>query len=229
MSYLIDRIKNYREKEQEIELMSEQIKEIQDKIISPINIEQEKEKKELEKLGNETFHFRLGDLIKSLSELTGIEEEKIYIHIDYNDIWIMKNSSVVDFDKREKKPLIHLIIASRKPHTFSVEKRNTHDFQYNFFFQSDFNEIQADGCTLLEHSYTIKDRFDGMSNLNIQTSLYLSNNHKEDIICHLQLKDLASSCENNNHFPKDLLLKAIQNIEKSKREKATKKVKQLKI
>lgn len=229
MSYLIDRINNFREKEQEIELISEQIKEIQDKIISPINIKQEKEKKELEKIGNEIFHFRLGDLIKSLSELTGIEEEMIYVHIDYNDIWIMKNSHLVDFEKREKKPLLHLIIASRKPHTFSIEKRSSHDFQYNFFFQSDFNEIQEDGRTLLEHSYTIKDRFDGMSNVNIQTSLYLSNNHKEDIICHLQLKDLASSFENKNHFPKDLLIEAIENIEKSKRENAIEKIKQLKI
>lgn len=229
MSYLKERMIQYREKEHKIELLEEQIKDIQDTMIKPKKKSQEKEESELRILGKETFDFRLGDLIRSLSELTGIEEEKMYIKIDYNDIWTMEDYKPIDFYKRGKKPLLRLTIASRKPHTFSLEKPKDNDFQYNFFFQSDFYELQADGRSLLEHSYTIKDCFDSISNLRIQTSLYISENQKEDIICHLKLKDLASSIDYNNHFPKDLLLQAVENIEVLKSKNARVKIKQLKI
>lgn len=229
MSYLKDRMNEYREKEFEIAVLEEQIKSIQENQILPIRKNQKKEKEELEELGKETFDFRLGDLIKSLSKLSGIEEESIYVHIDYNDIWTMKNFQPIDFYNRAKKPLLRLTIASRKPYTFSFTKPKENDFQYNFFFESDFQELQGDGHSLLEHSYTLRERFDGISKSKIQTSLYISDDNKEDIICHLNLRDLASSIEYKNHFPNDLLLEAIENIEKDKGENAIKKIKQLKI
>ena len=80
-------------------------------------------------------------------------------------------------------------------------------------FESDFNEPQADGKTLLDHSYTFKNYSDDLS----WPSLYIEKEDIMDILCHYKLSELAKLNMNSN---KNLLEEAIDNyIKKQERNK----------
>lgn len=229
MSNLEESVKSFKEKEREIEIIDNIIREIERTIIDPLKEEKERIIEEQEMLGKDSFDIRLGDLMDELSALTAIPKEKMYVDIDFNNIWTIEDYKPVDFYKREKKPFIKLTLASRPPQSFSIKEREINDFNYYLLFQSDFDETQADGKSLLEHSYTVRGRCEEIPCMRIETSLYLKDFNKEDIICHLKIRDLSSSFEHSQHFPKDLFLKALQNYEKRKREEQKPKIKQLKI
>ena len=228
MSYLEESVKEFKEKEFEIKIIEDRIREIERTMILPLKEEEKRIRAEKEVLGQEKFDIRLGDLMDELSLLTGIPKEEMYVYLDFNNIWTIEDYKPVDFYKREKNPYLNLTLASRPPHTFSIEDRQPNDFNYYFSFQSDFDEVQADGKTLLEHSYTKRGHCDRLPWLRIETSLYLKDSHKEDIVCHLKLWDLASSFEHNHHFPKDLFLRALQNHEEHKNDNSKENIKQLK-
>ncbi len=229
MSNLEESVKEFKGKENEIAEIEDRIREIERTMIEPLKEAKKRIIQEKEKIGKEIFDIRLGDLMDELSLLTGIPKEEMYLDLDFNNIWTIKDYKPIDFYKREKKPYLRLTIASRKPSNISSENLEQNDFQYFFSFQSDFDEIQADGESLLDHSYVIRGHCDGLPWLRLESSLYLSKYHIEDIICHLNLYGLASSFEHQDHFPKDLFLEALKNYEKHKREKAKEKIKQLKI
>lgn len=222
------RIKEYKDKEQEIDELDERIRELERRIILPLKREQEVCKKELQEIGKSSiFSISIQDLVRELSDLTGIPEEEIYVEVDYFEICTAEDYKKEDFLKQENKPLVKLIICSRNAYNMSNNNPQPGDFYYHLTFISDFNELQADGKSLMDHSYIISD-YGSLGSEHIKlTSLYIKKEDIMSIICHLNLNNIATSHEERYYYPKDLLAQAIENNERRKKEEAMAKIKRL--
>lgn len=210
---LKDKVRTYKAKEQEIISIQEKIRELERQYIIPLKEKQKQKQDALLQLGNqELVSISVGSLIKELSELTGIAENDMHLDIDYMDILSVKD--IMDrLNNQIKTPQLRLIISSKEPKDLTRAALENGDFYYYITFESDFNEPQADGKTLLEHSYTI-------DNLP-WTSLYLKKEDIMNIICHLKLSELAKLSTNSSE---NLLEEAIDNyLKKQERNKQKQK------
>lgn len=226
---LAEKMKAFEDKELERKQVDEEIHRLEQTLIQPLKDKRKIVTKELESLGQlSTINISVRDLIREISELTGISPEEIFVELDYFGIWSTKDYQKEDFVKNAKKPQLKLMLSNKRLHGGTIQNElKEGDFYYFLTFLSDFYEPQADGKSLIEHSYTIRDHADGLPWLRMQTSLYIKEEDVMNIICHFKLWDIATSTELSTRYPKKLLSQALQNYEKRQKEKSLEKIRKM--
>ena len=214
---LKDKVRTYKAKEQEIISIQEKIRELERQYIIPLKEKQKQKQDALLQLGNqELVSISVGELVKELSDLTGIKEENMHLDIDYIDMWTTKDIKE-SINNQVKKPQLRLIISSNEPKNLSKMALENGEFYYYLIFESNFSEPQFDGKTLLEHSYTLSKYTDNLS----WPSLYIKKEDIMNIICHFKLNELAKL---NTNSDINLLEEALDNyMKKQERIKIKKK------
>lgn len=168
--------------------------------------------KEIDYLGKDIISVKLGDLIKELSLLEGIDTSDIYTNIKAKPISFLKKHN-------EKIPeLINMIYNDYNTDWMVLLTGNpmAHEvlsFTYVIKLNSNLSDIQADGKTLLEHCI-VDVEYDMVSEkyyivLNIKKDI-------DDLILNIPLKYLARS-DTNEWYPNDLMIQAVINcVERNK-------------
>lgn len=173
---------------------------------------------EIDCLGKDTISVKLGDLIKELSLLEGIDTSEIYTNVKTKPIsFLNKHSENIS----ESISMIcsdyntdWMLLLTGKPTLCE-----SLSFAYVIKLNSSLNDIQADGKTLLEHCI-VDVEYDMVSE-----KYYIVLNIKKDIdnlILNIPLKYLARS-DTNEWYPADIMIQAVINcVEKSQEKEASK-------
>ena len=207
-----EQLKKYREKEKAIQSTQEMIRDIDKKMIAPLRAIEQKQKEELNKLGNqEVVSLSVRELIAELINITGVVSDDMYLDIDFIDMWTVQDV----LSKQDKKPQLRLVISSKDPKKMSKEDLENGEYYYCIAFEGDFYEPQADGCMLIDHSYTISNEYDDL----LWPSLYIKKEDIMDIICHFSLSEIERL---KMYLNSDLLTKALQNQIDNQEEKKVK-------
>ena len=202
-------IEDYRSKQNIIDKLNEDIREIEEMIELLRTIVKEKKEK-LGSFGNKIVaSVRLGDLLEELSKLTKIPVNDIYYEIN-TDIWANGTHGKNYFYDKKDSAGLSLTISSKESH--SAREIKDCLFYYDFiYFHTNFDEIQADGRPLIDHCDTVIHHYDDMPWKARYTALELKNTRDLDIICSFSLYDLADLNEYPFFHPRDLLKTAILN------------------
>lgn len=173
------------------------------KLIEQLNYQINIRRRELDML-QENAHFpvRLGDLIFELSNFSGLDIHSIDVSLKTNVMFLGSYNFVemVNLYKNSKKNYyIRMQIDSKETNGKDIK------FSYFSFLPIDFNAIQEDGKTLLEHcSLVTTEMFDGN-----YTEIVIDKDI-DDVILYFDLSYLQMN-ETVSWYPADLFTQVIIN------------------
>ena len=165
----------------------------------------------------ENISVSIGDIVKELSNLTGIDEDKIGIstttnigywgiyNLDYLVFLINSEDQRLGYYKYDKDKYYLVNIYAEKS-LYDYDKKR----KFNFYLKLklDLNEIQADGKTLLDHSREQLYFDDGRE--SHYTGIVIDKD-VENLNYKVNLVELENAIDTKDFYPSDLFKQAIIN------------------
>ena len=161
-------------------------------------------KQKLNNDGNAVCKVRFGDLLKSISKVSGVNIMDMNYSISFDVCYpgkynLLEVVNLMDKDKKTHLMLVSIIGSRDLNNVLKVP------FYYNFYFPIDLTKIQSNGKKLFNYCYTNSEYnfIDG----SYYTYLKLDNNIL-DIILEFKLKDLLKP-NSIEQYPMNLLINSI--------------------
>lgn len=200
--------------------------------LSPLKESSNKVSEEFNLIAKNKVSVRLEDLVKELSNLTGISVFEIGIKFETNvGYWGRNNiKRILELMNSENQRLNCMggncnrnyhwklrLFANKNEHPYEMDNQ---PFCFEMLFGLNLDEVQADGKTLLEHC-TAETRYDDMQGSHY--TVLVINKNIGDIILNLRLNNLVKEDSRerfNRWYPADLLTQAVINcVERQNEEK----------